>query len=44
MQTLTKHAIKKLMQETNHVLTVEDFDYIEELDRLAEKASGVSKR
>lgn len=42
MQIMTKKAIQKLQDETGHVLVVEDFDLIEELDGLADGFSGVS--
>jgi hypothetical protein len=44
MQTLTKNTIKKLLKKTRHVVDVEDFDLIEELEQLALKVSGVSIR
>lgn len=44
MQVLTKKTIKKILTDTSHVLDVEDFDLIEELDGLARRVSGVSKR
>ena len=40
---MTKQAVKKLIQETNHILTVDDFDLIDELDKLAQGVSGTSK-
>ena len=43
MQQMTKQAIKKLQQETGHVLTVEDCDLIEELDAIADGFAGLSK-
>lgn len=43
MQTLTKMTISKLLLETGHALTVDDFDLIEDLDALADAVSGVSK-
>jgi len=43
MQKTTKQAIQKLQTETNHVLTVEDFDVIDELDALSIEISSVSK-
>jgi len=36
MQLMTKQDVKTLLAETSHVLTVEDFDPIAELDRAAE--------
>ena len=42
MHKMTTEAIKKLLSETNHVLTVEDFELIEELDACAAEFAGVS--
>ena len=42
MQTLTKRELEKLLQPGSHALNVEDFDDIEELDRLADRVCGVS--
>lgn len=39
MQTITKEAIKKIQQQTNHVLVVSDLDDIERLDRVANDVS-----
>ena len=44
MQLLTKKTIKRILKKTQHVVDVEDFDLIEELDGLAEKVAGVSLR
>lgn len=43
MQVLTKKAIKRLLQTTKHLLTVDDFDIIGELDELAGEVAHVSK-
>lgn len=43
MRDMTKSAIKKLVSETSHALSVEDYDLIERLDLIAEKISGVSR-
>lgn len=43
MQELTKQTIKRIQAKTQHVVDVEDFDCIEELDRLADKVAGVTK-
>jgi hypothetical protein len=37
MQELTKKTVAKLLKDTSHVLRVEDFELIEQLDKLAEK-------
>jgi len=42
MQLLTKKTIKRILKKTAHVVDVEDFNLIEDLDRLAEKMVGVS--
>lgn len=39
MHQMTKEAIKKLLLKTNHVLDVEDFDLIEQLDSIANDLS-----
>jgi len=43
MQQMTKQAIKTLQEKTNHVLAVEDFDLIEELDAISSDMAKVSK-
>lgn len=40
---MTKQAVQKLLTETNHQLTLDDFDLIDELDTLAKGFSGTSK-
>lgn len=44
MHRMTKEAIKKLQTETAHVITVEDFDLIEELDAIASGINGTTKQ
>ena len=43
MQQMTKEAIKTLQKKTNHALSVEDCDLIEELDAIANGFAGVTK-
>ena len=42
MLEITKQAIKKLLYETKRVLVVEDFDLVEELDKIANTIACVS--
>jgi hypothetical protein len=44
MQKMTKEKVKQLQNQTSRVLTVEDFDLIEKLDRAAVEVSTVTKR
>lgn len=42
MQELTKKTVEKLMRDTSRVIRAEDFDDIEELDKLADKVVNQS--
>ncbi len=42
MQILTKKTVEKLLKSTSHALSVEDFDDIERLDRMAEKVAKIT--
>jgi hypothetical protein len=40
MNNYTREKLKKSLEKTNHVLTLDDFDDIQELDRIAEEIGG----